>query len=353
MHNAFLVIRTVFFALLTYFHVLILGFASWNIVTAKSSGMSAPGASVFLLVNSVFIFGLVPIAYLAELFCAKARPAQVRVECAWTALMSVLQLAASVDVTVSGPPMYCQTHSPWAMCASSSLLVHISWLATLIVLSYCLTIWVASVTHATSLPDIWITPVPHVPWFSLGADASAPVTISPLPTHKHSKTPSSSSSVSETSCAVSKYIAERWEKLSRTERQPVSSGPSLSTKGRQSADTARPTWARQYRIRRGVDSPFSKPLPERNEPLVLLAPPPRTHSRRVVTSWDSDSLEVSEQLETTKTGSCLTLASRTTSVFPQKIAHPDLPIPRPSLSEWVRADSVSEITAYTESIASR
>ena len=141
---------------------------------------------MFLLISSAFIFVLVPMcvivssfpltrvetlflarAYLAELICARARPAHVRVECAWTALMSTFQLgevfplvltrladevtvAASISVTVNGPPVYCHmecklrlcerwsaTHvglmsAPWAMCASSFLLVCISWLAALI-----------------------------------------------------------------------------------------------------------------------------------------------------------------------------------------------------------------------------
>lgn len=67
----------VFEALLTYIHILIVVFASWNIIAAKSSRMSseqhrplrwcdantcfpAPGASVFLLTSSVLIFVLVP-----------------------------------------------------------------------------------------------------------------------------------------------------------------------------------------------------------------------------------------------------------------------------------------------------
>ncbi|KAF8557245.1 hypothetical protein OG21DRAFT_341276 [Imleria badia] len=347
MHNAFLVIRTVFFALLTYFHVLVLIFASWNIVAATSSGMSAPGASVFLLMNSVFIFVLVPVAYLAEVICVKARPAYVRVECAWTVLMSIFQLAASVDVTVNGPPMYCQTDSPWAMCASSSLLVHISWLATLIMLSYCLTICVTSATHATSLPDIWITPVPHVPWFHPDAEAPASISLH-LPTHKHAKTSSSSTYVREASCAVSRYIAERWEKLSRTERQPVSSGPILFTKGHQSGDLTRPTWARQHRIRRGVDDPFAKPLPKRKEPEVL-APPPRTHSKQVMTPRDSHSaVEVGNQPGIMRTRSYSTVTPRISPVFPHRPVDPDLPIPRPKLSEWVRADVLSWITVDVE-----
>ena len=187
--------------------------------------------------------------------------------------------------------------------------------------------------------------MPHVSWFSLDVEAPTPVVISHLPTHKHSPTSSSSSSLSlanKRSCAVSKYIADRWEKLSRTERQPASSGPVLFTPGRQSVDPTRPPWARQYRIRRGVDDPFSKPLPKCKEPPVMLTPPPRTCSRQVVTSRFSHSVEaeVSE-----RSGSYSTLVSRT-SAFPQKLANPDLPIPHPSPSEWVRADTLSWISVY-------
>ncbi|KAF8447601.1 hypothetical protein L210DRAFT_3526814 [Boletus edulis BED1] len=358
MCNVFLVVRTIFFALLTYIYVLVLIFASWNIAAATSFGISTPGASVFLLMISIFIFVLVLVAYLAEIICPKARPAQARFECAWTAMMSILQLAASVDVTVNGPPIYCHTHSSWAMCASSSLLVHISWLATLTIFSYCLTICVASATHATSLPDIWITPIPHVPWFRPDVDIEAPVpaTIPHLPARKPLQIPSSPTSVREASCAVSKYLAERWEKLSHISRHPTSSGPILFNGGRQSADPNRPTWARQYRVRRGVDDPFAKPLPPRKEPpvtVVLPPPPPRTHSRQVVVSRDSSTVDGSEPRGMVRTLSSSTLPSRTPSMFPQKITNPDLPIPRPNnMSEWVRADALSWISASTERTSS-
>lgn len=65
-------------------------------------------------------------------------------------------VAASIDVTMNGPPVYCQMHckprecdrqtathatlpASRGMCASSSLLVHISWLITLISMSYART----------------------------------------------------------------------------------------------------------------------------------------------------------------------------------------------------------------------
>lgn len=221
------------------------------------------------------------------------------------------------------------------------------------VFSYCLTICVASVAHATSLPDIWITPVPHVPWFRLGTEAPVPVVTSYAHTQKHAKTLSSPSSSGEASCAISTYIAERWEKLSRTECQPLSSGPILCTKGCQSVDSARPAWARLQIARRGVDRPFAASLPERREPPVVLAPPPRTHSRQVVTLRDSHSVEVSKRPDTTTTySSYLTLTARSSTVFPWEITNPDLPIPRPTLSEWVRADAVRGVAAHGEPVPS-
>lgn len=157
------------------------------------------------------------------------------------------------------------------------------------------------------------------------------------PTRWHKKSPSSSSSWSETSCALSKYIAERWEKLSRTERQSVPSGPILFTKGRQSIDASRPAWARQHRIRRGIDHPFAKPVPSTCKvPHVVLAPPPRIRSRHLVPAGDSHFVEVSQQLEVTRTCSYI-LSPRTPTVFPRGTGNPDLPILRPGLSEWIRA----------------
>jgi len=231
------------------------------------------------------------------------------------------------------------------MCASSSLLVHPSWLATLIILSYCLAIWIVSATNATSLPDIWSTPIPHVPWFRADIEAPVPVTTAHLAAQKPSQIPSSPTSAS---CAVSKYLAERWEKLSHISRHPTSSGRILFNGGRQSADPSRPTWARQYRIRRGVDDPFAKPLPPPKEPPVtaVLPPPPRTHSRQVAVSRDAYTVDVGKPRGTLSSSP---LASRTPSMFPQKITNPDLPIPRPNnTSEWVRADAVSWISASTE-----
>lgn len=176
------------------------------------------------------------------------------------------------------------------------------------------------------------------------------MTTSRTPIQKRAKSVSSSSS--ELDCAVSKYIAERWEKLSRTERQPVSYGPILPTKDCQSVDPARPAWARLQVTRRGIDDPFVKPVPQRREPPVVLAPPPRTRSRHVVTLRDSHSVEVREWRDTRTDSSYLTPTPRTSTVFPQEIINPDLPIPRPSPSKWVRANVGRGVTVHTKAIFS-
>ncbi|KAG9318789.1 hypothetical protein JVU11DRAFT_890 [Chiua virens] len=310
MYNAFLVIRTVFFGLLLYLHVLMLVCVSWNIVAARSQGISSESSAELFTLMRIERFSASR-AYLAECICAKARPARVRIECIWTACMSTIQLG-EIPVHHANAPGRTATHVvsipvSWALCASSSLLVNISWLATLIILSYCLMINVAATAHAALLPDIWNTPVSFVPWFRLDAEARAPAPVSYIPTLKHAKTASSS------------YIVV------------------LET------DSNRPTWARQQHIRRGVDQPFGKPP-------VVLAPPPKARSRHAVTSRDAPFVEKGEAQETWSREKSIR-AWQASSVFPQGIANLDQPIPRPKLSEWVRADVIKG-SVHRESAAS-
>jgi len=226
--------------------------------------------------------------------------------------------------------MSCQMRSPRGICASSSLLVPVSWLATLIILTYSLTICITSITHSTSLPSIWTTPVSAVPWFGSGAAPSAARTRS-----------KAFLSPGEESCAVTKYIAERWEKLSGIEHQ--SSGPILFSIGRQSTiDSARPAWARRQKTRRGLDNPFTKPSPLCEEQPAAPPPPPRTHLKETVAPRDSHYVEVCRQSDSS---SALTL--QTPTVFP-KTTDPDLPIPLPRLSEWIHADAAKEIAVHTK-----
>ena len=94
--------------------------------------------------------------------------------------MSTLTLASSFDVTVNGPPALCQGISVTA-CASSTLVVALSWISCMIcmymlspsrvcpdiqtVLLYSFALLTTTVTHMIIIPDVWMTSVRAVPWF--------------------------------------------------------------------------------------------------------------------------------------------------------------------------------------------
>ncbi|KIP09473.1 hypothetical protein PHLGIDRAFT_34384, partial [Phlebiopsis gigantea 11061_1 CR5-6] len=106
MRNPFLIARFVLFSIITYLNILALGFAAWEISSMSSSGLPVPGSPIFVIFNACVLFFFTVLAG-AELVFPKARTAQVKFECGWTAFMSSLQLACAIDVTINGPPVYC------------------------------------------------------------------------------------------------------------------------------------------------------------------------------------------------------------------------------------------------------
>ncbi|OJA14877.1 hypothetical protein AZE42_00805 [Rhizopogon vesiculosus] len=352
MLNVFLTVRAIFFTLILYFNLLGTIFAAWNIVSSSSSGMPVPGAAAFLVVNAALIFVLVTMAYSAEAICARARPAHVRFECGWTVLMSILQLSASIYVTTVGPPALCRSQSAWTVCASAALLVPVSWLTTFIMLAYCVTLCVIAATHVYFMPNLWTTPISAVPWFNLTESALYPAAVSP-PTRPLSTSSSFTSSESDSSCHVSKFITETWEKLSRVEGRVIDpSKPILFSPGSPSINSTRPAWAKQLQLdtRRGVDQPFSTRgiSPSGYSPEVP-TPPPKARAKQAPGPKDLKSAQIYElQLARNSSESaCSTLTLQTPTIFPKKIADPDLPIPRPRLSEWIPADATTAIDLHT------
>lgn len=340
MQNPFIIIRAIFFTLILYFNLLATIFAGWNIVSSTSSGMPVPGAAAFLIVNSAFIFALATLAYSAEVICPKARPSHVRFECGWTVLMGILQLAASIYATTASPPTLCQSQSTWTICASAALLVPISWLATFIMLAYCVTICVMAATHILFMPALWKMPVTAVPWFNL--DDSMAVS---FPSRPLSEISSTTWAESGSSCNISKYISETWEKLSRVEGRVIEpSKPILFSRNCPSINSTRPAWAKQLELqtRRGVDQPFStqRISPSSRSPKEL-SPPPKARAREVSGPKDFKCAETCTDLQLDKNTSWSTLTPRTPTIFPKRIVDPDLPIPRPRLSEWIPADAAN------------
>jgi hypothetical protein len=202
-------------------------------------------------------------------------------------------------------------------------------------------------THVYFLPALWKMPVTAVPWFNL-AD-SIPVSFPSRPLSEISS--STWAEEDGSSCKISKYIADTWERLHRAEGRVIEpSKPILFSRNRLSINSTQPAWAKQLELqtRRGVDQPFlTQRLLPSSSPKVPL-PPPKARAREVSGPNDSKFVETFMDLQLDKNKSCSTLTPQTPTIFPKRIADPDLPIPRPRLSEWIPADAADVVDIHAE-----
>jgi hypothetical protein len=101
-------------------------------------------------------------------------------------------LAASIFVTLSGPPGFCDAKAPISVCASITILVPISWLAATLraysipcfdgpphnslllfpVLGYFVAMSTLCITHLREQPDLWFTSIYSMTWFADDAGAT-------------------------------------------------------------------------------------------------------------------------------------------------------------------------------------
>ncbi|OJT14592.1 hypothetical protein TRAPUB_8838 [Trametes pubescens] len=302
--NPFIVLRFVLFAILVYVNLLTIGFATWNLTVLKGLGDQALGAPGFVLFNACILLTLLGMCLISAWYSLAAFD-KVRNECVWTGSMSVLQLASSMDITVSGPPTLCSGVSILA-CASSSLTVALSWVSSTMLLLYSFSLLTTAISHMHEVPDVWTASVRTVAWFAVpSASVESPPPrsstekprlfdsddvfvedakrASPLhfPTPifaQHAKAlPLSPQSAPESSVAAAPPI---WHAARRRSSVPsldfppppskrttwtsrmFSGVPSLAHKC--STESVRPTWAKTAGSaagRRGVDHPFALPRP--------------------------------------------------------------------------------------------
>jgi len=317
MRNPFLIIRIIFLSLLVYLSFVTLAFASWNI---HASALPVPGAA-FLIFNSIVLCFLATLAMAAP----SARIMQVKFECFWTAIFSVLQIAATVSTTVTGLTTCQPGTGNWEACTSSALLVPTAWTSTFTLLTYLFTLFITTASHMRAQPGIWSLAVSSVPWFTrCNPDAH------PEDSHQ---------------CHCSK----KGDIEAPSDIRQVGVGPG-----------AQPPWAQRLHIRRGVDRPFapnkstsstssSQSSPD-TDTVPLLPPPdaPTQQSRlsqpegsRFIERFQESQLQPSAPWW--ETPSQYVQFTPHTDVFPRKIDDHDLPIPLPRLSKWIRADAVRGI----------
>ncbi|KAI0375044.1 hypothetical protein BV20DRAFT_1033072 [Pilatotrama ljubarskyi] len=311
MRNPFIVLRFVLFAILVYVNLLTVGFAVWNLSELKSLQGQALGAPTFVVFNACVVLTLL-VGCLVTAWYSLAAFDRVRNECVWTGLVSALQLASSIDITVNGPPALCQGVSITA-CASSSLTVALSWISSTILLLYSFSLFTTAVTHTPVIPDVWASSVRAVPWFVVPGDCvesrlppvSKPRSSSadadvldikrssfhfPTPIFaQHAKAlPLSPKSLPQSPTTPPIWQARRSsvptlpgaddalppsssKRTTWTNRVFSTSGASSTLGSKRSTESLRPSWAKRVAPgRRGVDHPFAMPrrqTPPR--PLVL------------------------------------------------------------------------------------
>ncbi|KAI0035707.1 hypothetical protein K488DRAFT_82745 [Vararia minispora EC-137] len=341
MKTPFLVIRFVLFALLGYHSVLAVALSAWNILAAKHAGVFVSSGAVLLIFNACFFFLWMTLAFVEYIGQRANRSASVvAYECVWAGLMSVLDLAAGIAVVLGGPPVYCQKNVPYDLCASSTILVPVSWFAGIIMLSYFLTILGLSVGHMRSEPGVWLRSLYDVPWFDADRVSKYPPCLPPVNRHESTRF---------------SFIARRHSTSSlpaATERQPTTSEDAPQDRGipydkplpldppplnqrTDVNDPNRPWWSR-YRMRPGVDLPFAV----RFSSAIL----PRNASRPTVDKRQRDAEAGAGADIFGDFGQLYANFSPGERQPTQRVPDSagtldyDKPVPRPPRSEWVRAD---------------
>jgi len=301
LQNPFLIIRYTCFSIILLLNVVTLFFAAWNVAIAKSSGQAAPGASVLLLFNSCALFFAIAISLL-ELVMARAKTSKVKFECAWTALLAALQLAAALIITATGPPRMCASGGSAAACTSATVLVPLAWLSTFSTIVYFLTLTITTIVYAPYHAGIWSSSVYAVPWFALG---------DPPPLYHKSST----SAIRSTERSNGIWDEEQ-------QRKDEEGGCASSSRNSCLSLVTAP-WAKAYQNRRGLDRPFATRSQVVAANPEIPAPPPKSYPLPIASRY-------------------LDLPVLPTDVDGQR------PLSRSAtLSQWVRADMASGRTVHT------
>jgi len=355
MRNPFIIIRFIFFSLMIYMNILTIVFASWNVAAWTYSGLSAPGASVFLILNSCALFAFIT-AGLAGLVFPNTRTANVAFECGWTAIVSLLQLGAAIAVTVYGPALVCQSETAWGICASSHLLVSASWLSSFTIISYFLMLFGAAIAHMHSYPFIWWNTVYSVPWF-VPPTSNEPDPRQSEGSPSRSKIMSASSDRSHESSIAVRYLRHRFStKIEEVENltEPILFPRQNNGLPAVQPRASLPGWAQKGIIRRGLDTPFARKEDTASaaETSELATPQPRkAHFRRGVDPPFATRVGptippaiyiASNPHFDVHPLSLLRHKNTISPAFSHNVEDQDSPIPLPSHSEWIPAISNSK-----------
>lgn len=158
MKSTLLFARYVLFGLFVVCNAIICSVAVWNHSLVQATGSQTLQVDVYLIFlgafSLVFIF---PIIF-ADLLCTDPFSARVWFECAWVALLWLMQLAGAAAVTAIAPHIECSAQATKVndnACSSTNVLVAFTWICTIILLLYLSLLVVTAVTTQRVDPGVW------------------------------------------------------------------------------------------------------------------------------------------------------------------------------------------------------
>ncbi|GBE82024.1 predicted protein [Sparassis crispa] len=401
MPSPIVILRLVFFASLFYLNSLALGIAAWNIAALKSYGIHAYGPPIFVIMNALILFFFLVVTTASAFVPTRWAP-RIMFECGWTGILCILQLSSALDITISGPPSTCPSGAYKAACASSTILVAITWISSSLFTIYFLGLFSLAVTHSSIYPGIWATSVAAVPWFSETETTPVNDSRSSLDSFRDEKRKSFiyespvfkglTGAAHVPPQAAPSRILRPAKRVSSVYDNPVFGeytgaadeeartasffsyvfvGPPRQISSPipvliNNSGSDRPPWARAIETRRGLDKPFPSPTKEKlvpgpeREPVRLKstwsdtttastpALPPKALTGPVRVAGKPNGRSGSGQYESLHQAIDLPVIvpspSRVESygMFPEDVDDPDLPIDTHSdRSEWTTADPSS------------
>jgi hypothetical protein len=213
-------------------------------------------------------------------------------------------------------------------------------------------LFITSIAHIRSVPEIWTTSVYAVPWFVRKSED-----LQPLNSEKTSKMePSIVEDSSNGGCRDN--WGRLWPGSKKGKEEDIETRYTTAEKGK----GKEVPWTDRINndIRRGIDDPFASPT-ARSSPTgsSLLLPLPDAHTKDAIGRSDT-----SRYVENFRDSTLPPIPSENplsyyglyldgvphvdeVNVFPKQVINPDKPIPLPRLSEWIRADTAKGINVHT------
>ncbi|KZT11251.1 uncharacterized protein LAESUDRAFT_754917 [Laetiporus sulphureus 93-53] len=351
MRNPAVLLRFIIFFFLLYVNVLAMGFAAWNLSAVKSAQLDVEGPAIFVIFNSCCILLYTALCFI-ELFYPSFGSPKIMLECVAIAAFGMLQFAAAVDATVSGPPVVCSGSGNVNPCASSSVLVAVTWISASTVLMYLFAFIGIVAMHARVQGAIWGCTVTSVAWFGL---QRSPYGNSDF---KDAERNFYELKDDEVRRAVSSVFGHDPFTDQAEKGATVVRGLTISAPQSKSVESFRPQWAKDVEPRRGVDPPFCSPPPK--SPGVvqkvksywsattasIYGAPPLPPKARTIASRGYPRRSVGSELSLPMIAST---PSRPISygIFPEDVADPDVPIQTHRRTEWIRAQDAHASSIHT------